>query len=208
MEYIQFMTIVTLVTLCQATPFCSDNQVYHSNGNCCQYVRCEPQQFVKVCENNGEADVCQSCPEGTYLDDRTDSNFIFDCLERNCGEDTVPSDYPATKFDNTACAKRCRCNTAKNYCGTDPCQCRHHLCVHPEEVLQENCTCIRKEKGNEGTNLNTPSTKSSTKEQEKVSHRPTTGPTINSTTFGRPTVANDTRHWTDDHTKSPLSLPG
>ncbi|XP_062601226.1 uncharacterized protein LOC134262921 [Saccostrea cucullata] len=199
MKYIQLLTVVTLVSLGQTTTLCSDNQVYHSNGKCCQYVRCEPQHLVKVCESNGEADVCVPCPEGTYLDDRTDSNFIFDCLEKNCGEDTVPSDYPATKFDNTACPKRCRCNTAKNYCGTDPCRCQYHLCVHPEEELQENCTCIRKEKRKHSTKL-TLSTTFSTNEDGQVSQHPP-GSTIHSTSSKIPNIANDTNDDRNDKEK-------
>lgn len=133
---------VVCVVLSQSRSTCPENQVLHSNGRCCQYVRCHPQHYVRICNTEGGADVCVPCGSNAYLDDPTDSYFVFDCLEKNCGEDTVPIDSPATEFDISACTKRCRCNPAKNYCGTDPCRCRYTLCSQGETLLQ-NCTCVR-----------------------------------------------------------------
>lgn len=133
---------VVCVVLSQSRSTCPENQVLHSNGRCCQYVRCHPQHYVRICNTEGGADVCVPCGPNAYLDDPTDSHFAFDCLEKNCGEDTVPIDSPATEFDISACTKRCRCNPAKNYCGTDPCRCRYTLCSQGETLLQ-NCTCVR-----------------------------------------------------------------
>lgn len=133
---------VVCVVLSQSRSTCPENQVLHSNGRCCQYVRCHPQHYVRICNTEGGADVCVPCGPNAYLDDPTDSYFAFDCLEKNCGEDTVPIDSPATEFDISACTKRCRCNPAKNYCGTDPCRCRYTLCSQGETLLQ-NCTCVR-----------------------------------------------------------------
>lgn len=133
---------VVCVVLSQSRSTCPENQVLHSNGRCCQYVRCHPQHYVRICNTEGGADVCVPCGPNAYLDDPTDSYFAFDCLEKNCGEDTVPIDSPATEFDGSACSKRCRCNPAKNYCGTDPCRCRYTLCSQGETLLQ-NCTCVR-----------------------------------------------------------------
>lgn len=133
---------VVCVVLSQSRSTCPENQVLHSNDRCCQYVRCHPQHYVRICNTEGGADVCVPCGPNAYLDDPTDSHFAFDCLEKNCGEDTVPIDSPATEFDISACTKRCRCNPAKNYCGTDPCRCRYTLCSQGETLLQ-NCTCVR-----------------------------------------------------------------
>lgn len=133
---------VVCVVLSQSRSTCPENQVLHSNDRCCQYVRCHPQHYVRICNTEGGADVCVPCGPNAYLDDPTDSYFAFDCLEKNCGEDTVPIDSPATEFDISACTKRCRCNPAKNYCGTDPCRCRYTLCSQGETLLQ-NCTCVR-----------------------------------------------------------------
>lgn len=133
---------VVCVVLSQSRSTCPENQVLHSNGRCCQYVRCHPQHYVRICNTEGGADVCVPCGPNAYLDDPTDSHFAFDCLEKNCGEDTVPIDSPATEFDVSACSKRCRCDPAKNYCGTDPCRCRYTLCSQGETLLQ-NCTCVR-----------------------------------------------------------------
>lgn len=133
---------VVCVVLRQSRSNCPENQVLHSNDRCCQYIRCKPQHYVRVCDTEGGADVCVPCGPNAYLDDPTDSNFVFDCLEKNCGEDTVPIELPATEFDDSACSMRCRCNPAKNYCGTDPCRCQYTLCSQGETLLQ-NCTCLR-----------------------------------------------------------------
>lgn len=133
---------VVCVVLSQSRSTCPENQVLHSNDRCCQYVRCHPQHYVRICNTEGGADVCVPCGPNAYLDDPTDSYFAFDCLEKNCGEDTVPIELPATEFNGSACTKRCRCNPAKNYCGTDPCRCRYTLCSQGETLLQ-NCTCVR-----------------------------------------------------------------
>ncbi|XP_065937220.1 uncharacterized protein [Magallana gigas] len=131
------------VVLSQSRSTCPRNQVLHRNyDRCCQYVSCKPQHYVRVCDREGGADVCVPCGPNAYLDDPTNSYFLFDCLEKNCGEDTVPIELPATEFNGSACTKRCRCNPAKNYCGTDPCRCRYTLCSQGETLLQ-NCTCVR-----------------------------------------------------------------
>lgn len=44
------------------------------------------EHYVRVCDTEGGADVCVPCGPNAYLDDPTDSNFVFDCLEKNCGE--------------------------------------------------------------------------------------------------------------------------
>ncbi|XP_052678035.1 uncharacterized protein LOC128159038 isoform X2 [Crassostrea angulata] len=138
------------VVLSQSRSTCPRNQVLHRNyDRCCQYVSCKPQHYVRVCDREGGADVCVPCGPNAYLDDPTNSYFVFDCLEKTCGEDTVPIDSPATEFNGSACSKRCRCNPAKNYCGTDPCRCRYTLCSQGETLLQ-NCTCVREEAENGG----------------------------------------------------------
>lgn len=157
---------VVCVVLSQSRSTCPENQVLHSNDRCCQYVRCHPQHYVRICNTEGGADVCVPCGPNAYLDDPTDSHFAFDCLEKNCGEDTVPIDSPATEFDGSACFKRCRCNPAKNYCGTDPCRCRYTLCSQGETLLQ-NCTCVR-------DLLSTPS---ATTQEVRVSEPPPVIPT-------------------------------
>lgn len=157
---------VVCVVLSQSRSTCPKNQVLHSNGRCCQYVRCHPQHYVRICNTEGGADVCVPCGPNAYLDDPTDSHFAFDCLEKNCGEDTVPIDSPATEFNGSACSKRCRCNPAKNYCGTDPCRCRYTLCSQGETLLQ-NCTCVR-------DLLSTPS---ATTQEVRVSEPPPVIPT-------------------------------
>lgn len=157
---------VVCVVLSQSRSTCPENQVLHSNGRCCQYVRCHPQHYVRICNTEGGADVCVPCGPNAYLDDPTDSYFAFDCLEKNCGEDTVPIDSPATEFNGSACSKRCRCNPAKNYCGTDPCRCRYTLCSQGETLLQ-NCTCVR-------DLLSTPS---ATTQEVRVSEPPPVIPT-------------------------------
>lgn len=154
------------VVLSQSRSTCPENQVLHSNDRCCQYVRCHPQHYVRICNTEGGADVCVPCGPNAYLDDPTDSYFAFDCLEKNCGEDTVPIDSPATEFNDSACSKRCRCNPAKNYCGTDPCRCRYTLCSQGETLLQ-NCTCVR-------DLLSTPS---ATTQEVRVSEPPPVIPT-------------------------------
>lgn len=157
---------VVCVVLSQSRSTCPKNQVLHSNGRCCQYVRCHPQHYVRICNTEGGADVCVPCGPNAYLDDPTDSHFAFDCLEKNCGEDTVPIELPATEFNGSACSKRCRCNPAKNYCGTDPCRCRYTLCSQGETLLQ-NCTCVR-------DLLSTPS---ATTQEVRVSEPPPVIPT-------------------------------
>lgn len=159
------MSVVCFV-LSQSRSTCPENQVLHSNGRCCQYVRCHPQHYVRICNTEGGVDVCVPCGPNAYLDDPTDSYFAFDCLEKNCGEDTVPIDSPATEFDISACTKRCRCNPAKNYCGTDPCRCRYTLCSQGETLVQ-NCTCVREF-------LSTPS---ATTQEVRVSEPPPVIPT-------------------------------
>lgn len=167
-----FVLLVSVVceVSTQSRPTCPlKDQVLHSNKRCCQYVQCKPQHYVKVCETEGGADVCVPCGPTAYLDDSTDSHFVFECLEKNCGEDTEPIDFPATKFDGSACSKRCRCNLAKNYCGTDPCRCQYTLCSQWETLLQ-NCTCVRKQK----EVLPTPPV---TAEEVRVSEPPPVNPT-------------------------------
>ncbi|XP_052678034.1 uncharacterized protein LOC128159038 isoform X1 [Crassostrea angulata] len=155
------------VVLSQSRSTCPRNQVLHRNyDRCCQYVSCKPQHYVRVCDREGGADVCVPCGPNAYLDDPTNSYFVFDCLEKTCGEDTVPIDSPATEFNGSACSKRCRCNPAKNYCGTDPCRCRYTLCSQGETLLQ-NCTCVR-------DLLSTPS---ATTQEVKVSEPPPVIPT-------------------------------
>ncbi|XP_056000710.1 uncharacterized protein LOC125653344 isoform X2 [Ostrea edulis] len=191
----KFEIVLTILVVIETATTCPPNLVSH-NGICCQYVTCKSQQYVKVCEKNGEPDVCHPCPGSTYLDDPTDSYFVFPCLEKNCGEDTIPSDYPATRFDSTACSKRCRCNTAINYCGTDPCKCRHHMCF-PGEVLHENCTCVRVEaRLTSTTNFRTP-----TSEDGRASQLPSNGFTGHSTPSGRSTITVDPR-FTSEPTES------
>ncbi|XP_078340132.1 uncharacterized protein LOC111108347 [Crassostrea virginica] len=142
------LAIFYVGALSYAATICPPNHVYHpdfygdSPGRCCVYTSCKPQNYVKVCDVDGGRDACVPCPPDSYLDDPTNSEFLYDCIEKNCAEDTVPIDYPATKFDSSACSKRCSCDTSKGYCGTDPCMCRSVWCSS-EETLLQNCTCIR-----------------------------------------------------------------
>lgn len=41
---------------------------------------------MRICDREGGVDVCVFCGFNVYLDDFIDSYFVFDCLEKNCGE--------------------------------------------------------------------------------------------------------------------------
>lgn len=44
------------------------------------------EYYVRICNMEGGVDVCVFCGFNVYLDDLIDSYFVFDCLEKNCGE--------------------------------------------------------------------------------------------------------------------------
>ena len=44
------------------------------------------EHYVKVCDVDGGRDVCVPCPPDSYLDDPTNSEFLYDCIKKNCAE--------------------------------------------------------------------------------------------------------------------------
>lgn len=86
---------------------------------CCK-VSCKPGFFVDICKVNGTADKCERCPEGTYLDDTTNSDFPVKCRAYDCPPEAVPA---STFPPKSACPKKCICDVRQKYVGTDPCAC-------------------------------------------------------------------------------------
>nr|XP_034299570.1 uncharacterized protein LOC105325484 isoform X3 [Crassostrea gigas] len=105
---------------------------------CCK-VTCNPGFFVDVCKVNGTADRCKPCPEGTYLDDITDSEFPVKCRTYDCPPESIPA---SSLPPEPACRKRCVCDVQRRYVGSDPCACERSTvtCPHGKSLTIDN-TC-------------------------------------------------------------------
>lgn len=111
---------------------------------CCK-VTCDPGFFVDVCKVNGTADRCKPCPEGTYLDDITDSEIPVKCWTYDCPPESIPA---STFPPEPACRKKCVCDVQRRYVGSDPCACKRATvtCPHGKLLTIDNtCEPIDKE---------------------------------------------------------------
>uniref|UniRef100_A0A8W8NA72 Uncharacterized protein n=1 Tax=Magallana gigas TaxID=29159 RepID=A0A8W8NA72_MAGGI len=110
----------------------------YSDVVCCK-VTCYPGFFVDVCKVNGTADRCKPCPEGTYLDDITDSEIPVKCRTYDCPPESIPA---STFPPEPACRKRCVCDVQRLYVGSDPCACKRATvtCPHGKSLTIYN-TC-------------------------------------------------------------------
>lgn len=111
---------------------------------CCK-VTCDPGFFVDVCKVNGTADRCKPCPEGTYLDDITDSEIPVKCWTYDCPPESIPA---STFPPEPACRKKCVCDVQRRYVGSDPCACKRATvtCLHGKLLTIDNtCKPIDKE---------------------------------------------------------------
>lgn len=130
---------------CESTIKRSNYVDYAVHVTVCCYVRCNPGFFVDVCKVNGTADRCKPCPEGTYLDDITDSEFPVKCRINDCPPESIPA---STFPPKPACQKKCVCDVQRQYVGSDPCACEQATvtCPHGKSLTIDNtCEPIEKE---------------------------------------------------------------
>lgn len=123
---------------CKSTINRTNSHVDYTVTVCCK-VTCEPGFFVDVCKVNGTADRCKPCPEGTYLDDITDSEIPEKCWTYDCPPESIPA---STFPPEPACRKRCVCDVQRRYVGSDPCACKRATvtCPHGKSLTIDN-TC-------------------------------------------------------------------
>lgn len=79
--------LITLSIFKQAAIACSHverTNFWTGETRCCIYVECQPNFYVKECEVDNTADTCEPCPAGSFMFDRTDSHFPFQCRRYSC----------------------------------------------------------------------------------------------------------------------------
>lgn len=115
--------LITLSICIQAAIACSHverTNFWTGETRCCIYVECQPNFYVKECEVDNTADTCEPCPAGSFMFDRTDSHFPFQCRRYSC----PPEARPKSTFSEKGCKLPCECDESRGYIGEDPCLCR------------------------------------------------------------------------------------
>ncbi|XP_062577257.1 uncharacterized protein LOC134239117 [Saccostrea cucullata] len=119
---------------------------------CCA-ISCNPGSYVVVCTSNWTNDICRTCPEGTYMEDPTNSSLPRSCIPHECPPNSIPTD----SFPLSGCQRKCRCDETNGFEGPDPCNCQHKSYILPS----------RKSRNENIKDSNTSSTSENFKEEKK-----------------------------------------